>query len=85
MATKKPDLGAMTITKAAAAGTLPFAENPAPADAAHPAKSLTIKLDGSLYAALREYCHRTERERGRRITHQEVLVAALKPYIGFGS
>jgi hypothetical protein len=77
---KKPDLGDMMMPKAAAAATMPFGEpNPAP-DTSVP-KGLTIKLDGTLYAALRQYCHQKEMARGSRVTHQEVVVAALKAFL----
>jgi len=76
----KADLGTMAITKAAAANTAPFAaEAPVmPAPVAGPAKSLTIRLEGDLYAALRDYCYQRERATGSRVTHQEVMVSALK-------
>jgi hypothetical protein len=56
---KKPegDLGSMTISKAKAAETVPFAAAARPAGAiASSPKSLTVKLDGDLYAELRAYC-----------------------------
>jgi hypothetical protein len=89
---KRPDLGAMALPKQAAAETVPFSAPPAaalptpvaasPVDVALAAKSLTIKLDGPLYAALRNHCHAEEMKRGKRVTHQEVMVEALKRLLG---
>jgi len=75
---KRPegDLGAMAISKAKAAETMPFGK-PAPVSA----KSLTVKLDGDLYAELRTYCYEHERSTGTRLTHQQVMVEALKAYL----
>ena len=82
---KKPegDLGAMAITKAKAAETAPFsrterADPPAPAASV---KSLTVKLDGGTYAALRAFCYEQERATGARVTHQQVMVKALQAYL----
>ena len=87
---KKPDLGAMAMPKAKAAATVPFSDGD-PTAAAVPsaepapsAKSLTIKLEGPLYAALRSYCHQKEVERGQRVTHQEVMVEGLRKLLGLG-
>jgi|1185.fasta_scaffold1703234_1 hypothetical protein len=80
---KRPegDLGAMAISKAKAAETMPFGK-PAPvAPAPVSAKSLTVKLDGDLYAELRTYCYEHERSTGTRLTHQQVMVEALKAYL----
>lgn len=85
---KKPDLGAMAMPKAKAAAMVPFSDGDAAATAvasaepAPSAKSLTIKLEGPLYAALRQFCHAKELERGRRVTHQEVVVDALRKHLG---
>lgn len=82
---KKPegDLGLMAISKARAAETVPFSTPPPaqPASAGSP-KSLTVKLDGELYAALRAYCYEQERASGSRLTHQQVMVEALKKLLG---
>jgi len=85
---KKPegDLGSMAISKARAAETVPFSTAP-PAPRVPPApggspKSLTVKLDGELYAALRAYCYEQERASGSRLTHQQVMVEALKKLLG---
>jgi hypothetical protein len=68
----------MGVSKAAAAGAVPFA-SPAVAPAVSgPVRGLTIKLDGPLYSALREYCHQQERATGQRVTHQAVMVQALR-------
>lgn len=82
---KKPegDLGSMAISKAKAAETVPFSApataSPAPSA---PPKSLTVKLDGELYASLRAYCYEQERASGTRLTHQQVMVEALKKLLG---
>lgn len=80
----KPDLGAMAISKAKAGATVPF-QDPASSQASGSPKSLTIKLDGPTYAALRLYCHEREMERGKRVTHQEVAVAAIQALLGIKS
>lgn len=79
----KPDLGAMAITKAKAGATVPFeqAAPSTPSGGGAPV-SLTIKLDGPTYAALRKYCHEKEMERGKRVTHQEVAVTAMRALLG---
>ena len=81
---KRPgaDLGTMAISKAKAADTVPFAA----ATLATPSvggsvKSLTVKLESDLYAALRTYCYEQERNTGKRLTHQEVMVNALKAFL----
>ncbi len=82
---KKPegDLGSMAISKAKAAETIPFSTSTAtPTGAGGPQKSLTVKLDGELYAALRTYCYEQERATGSRLTHQQVMVEALKKLLG---
>ncbi len=85
----KADLGTMTISKAAAADTAPFSTAPAlpPAAPAGSAtsKSLTVKLDGDLYAALRTYCYEQERSTGSRLTHQQVMVTALRTLLSAAS
>jgi hypothetical protein len=43
------------------------------------AKALTVKLDGATYRRLRRYCQEQEEETGRRVTHQDVMAAALVP------
>ena len=83
---RKPegDLGSIAISKARAADTVPFSVAPEPvaAPAASPDKSLTVKLKGDLYAALRAYCYEQEKSAGTRVTHQDVMVAALKGFLG---
>lgn len=44
-------------------------------------RALTVKLDGPLYARLRDYCHARERGTTRRVTHQQVMVDALLAYL----
>jgi hypothetical protein len=82
---RKPegDLGSMAISKAKAADTVPFSAEPEPAAAptASPDKSLTVKLKGDLYAALRAYCYEQEKAAGVRVTHQDVMVASLKGFL----
>ncbi len=81
---RKPegDLGAMTISKAKAAGTVPFEGKAAPmvAPGGSP-KSLTVKLEADTYAALRAYCYEQERAHGSRLTHQQVMVEALTAFL----
>jgi hypothetical protein len=48
-------------------------------------KSLTVKLKGDLYTALRAYCYEQEKAAGVRVTHQDVMVAALKGFLGIRS
>jgi hypothetical protein len=79
--TRKPniDMAVLGVSKAAAAAVAPFAP-PAPPSAAAGGgqpKSLTIKIDGPTYAALRAYCYRREQATGSRVTHQAVMVKAL--------
>jgi hypothetical protein len=86
---RKPegDLGAMAISKAKAADTAPFsqpARPPLPANVGG-IKSLTVKLDGDVYASLRAYCYEQERATGARLTHQQVMVEALKAFLPKGS
>ena len=84
---KKPvgDLGSMVISKAKAADAVPFGESTAPA--AHQptgiggVKSLTVKLEGSMYAELRAYCYEREQATGSKLTHQQVMVQALKAFL----
>lgn len=82
---KRPegDLASMSISKAKAAGTVPFAApaTAAPAVGAGGVKSLTVKLEGDTYAALRTYCYEQERATGSRLTHQQVMVQALKDFL----
>jgi hypothetical protein len=68
------------IPKAAAAAAVPFARSPSPPDHAPPGagKSLTVKLEAADYWALRDYCTRQERTTGQRVTHQQVMVSALR-------
>jgi hypothetical protein len=76
------------IGKDEAKAVVPFAGNPpsdpSPAAPALPMadKSLTVKLRGDLYQALRDYCHETEKAKGgTRVTHQDVMVEALKLFL----
>jgi hypothetical protein len=70
----------MAISKVKAADMVPFgvAADIMPTPASLPAKSLTVKLDGTLYAELRDYCHGQEKATGSKLTHQQVMVEALK-------
>jgi len=79
----------MMISKGKAAEAMPFASSAAIPPAAPPMtgapKSLTVKLDGDLYAALRTYCYEQERATGARMTHQEVMVTALRALLSAAS
>lgn len=79
--TKKPntDMAALGVSKAAAAAVAPFAapSSPSAPPGGGQPKSLTIKIDGPTYAALRAYCYRQEQATGSRVTHQAVMVQAL--------
>jgi len=86
MMARKPegDLGSMAISKAKAVDTVPFAQTGtatiAPGGLGG-VKSLTVKLDGDTYAALRTYCYEQERATGTRLTHQQVMVTALTTFL----
>ena len=83
MAKPRVDMDKLGIPKAAAAAAVPFAkaqsQEPAPPGGG---KSLTVKLDGPDYWALRDYCIQQERATGKRVTHQQVMVAALQALLG---
>lgn len=76
------DMGSLGIPKAAASAAVPFASSSQPpaqsAEAGAPGKSLTVKLDGADYWALRDYCTAREKATGQRVTHQQVMVEALR-------
>jgi hypothetical protein len=80
---KKPvgDLGGMAISKAKAVEAVPFSTVAQPPPAAGSVKSLTVKLDAGLYEALRAYCFEQGRNSGTRLTHQQVMVEALKAFL----
>jgi hypothetical protein len=80
---KKPvgDLGGMAISKAKAVEAVPFGTVAQPLPAIGSVKSLTVKLDADTYAALRAYCYERERSTGGRLTHQQVMVEALKAFL----
>jgi hypothetical protein len=44
-------------------------------------RSLTVKLEGDTYAALRAYCYGQERATGSKLSHQQVMVQALKDFL----
>jgi hypothetical protein len=77
MAKPRVDRDKLGVPKAAAA--VPFAKLPA-SEPAPPGsgKSLTVKLEAADYWALRDYCMQQERATGKRVTHQQVMVAALR-------
>jgi hypothetical protein len=80
MAKPRVDMDKLGIPKAAAAAAVPFAKPPAP-EPARPVgngKSLTVKLEAEDYWALRDYCLQQERATGQRVTHQQVMVNALR-------
>lgn len=76
------DLDTLNVSDAVASVAVPFAEPAEPAEqqATAPAgrpKSLTVKLDTGRYWALRDFCAKSERQTGQRITHQDAMVMAL--------
>jgi hypothetical protein len=72
----------MAISKARAADTVPFAPRErALAPGVGGVKSLTVKLEGDTYGELRRYCYEQERASGIRLTHQQVMVQALKSFL----
>jgi hypothetical protein len=72
----------MMISKSKAAGMVPFeATKPPPPLPTGGQKSLTVKLEAADYAALRAYCYEQERASGSRLTHQMVMVQALKAFL----
>ena len=77
---RKPtaDMDDLAISKGAAAQAVPFKGTEEPAVAAGQPKGLTIKLDAPLYAELRRYCFKMEQASGTRVTHQAVMVQALR-------
>jgi hypothetical protein len=83
MAKPRVDMDKLGIPKAAAAAAVPFAKPPTPEPALNPpvvgsGKSLTVKLEAADYWALRDYCTQQERATGQRVTHQQVMVNALR-------
>ncbi len=83
MAKPRADMDKLGIPKAEASATVPFAKQPAPEPAPPGAgKSLTVKLEAADYWALRDYCTQQERATGQRVTHQQVMVAALRSLLG---
>ena len=79
------DLGSMAISKTRAADTVPFSAAPmaaASSPALAPSKSLTVKLDGETYAALRAHCYEQERVTGRRVTHQDIVGKLVMTFLG---
>jgi hypothetical protein len=44
-------------------------------------KSMTVKLEGNLYAALCTYCYQREHATGTKLTHQQVIGEALKAFL----
>ena len=79
---RKPagDLGVMTISKRKAADAVPFGTDAAQTPQARTigAKSLTVKVDGDLYAELLDYCHEQQKATGSKLTHQQVMVEGLR-------
>ena len=83
---RKPedDLGAVATSKATAAHTVPFSLPITPAVALRVGggvKSLTVKLDGELYAALCTYCYQREHVTRTKLAPQQVMVEALKAFL----
>jgi hypothetical protein len=83
MAKPRVDMDKLGIPKATASAAVPFARPPSP-EPPPPGggKSLTVKLDASDYWALRDYCTQQERATGQRVTHQQVMVTALRDLLG---
>jgi hypothetical protein len=83
MAKPRVDMDRLSIPKAAASAAVPFAPPPSP-EPAPPGggKSLTVKLEATDYWALRDYCTQQERATGQRVTHQQVMVTALRALLG---
>jgi hypothetical protein len=83
MAKPRVDMDKLGIPKAAAAAAVPFAKSPSQEPASPGGdKSLTVKLEAADYWALRDYCTHQERATGQRVTHQSVMVAALRALLG---
>lgn len=80
---KKPvgDLGAMAISKAKAVEAVPFSTGSQATPIGGGVKSLTVKLEADTYAALRAYCYEQERSTGTKLTHQQVMVRAIKAFL----
>jgi hypothetical protein len=74
------DMDKLGIPKATASAAVPFAKPPASAPGL--GKSLTVKLEAADYWALRDYCTQQERATGKRVTHQDAMVAALRGLLG---
>jgi hypothetical protein len=79
---RKPqdDLGTVTTSKARAAHTVPISPPRAPAVALRVGggvKSLTVKLEGELYATLCTYCYQREHVTRTKLPPQQVIVEAL--------
>ena len=82
MAKPRGDMGTLGIPKSQASAAVPFASPAQPAvpstEAGPAGKSLTVKLDGADYWALRDYCIAREKATGTRVTHQQVMVEGLR-------
>ncbi len=83
MAKPRVDMDKLGIPKAAAAAAVPFAKPAAP-EPVPPGngKSLTVKLEAADYWALRDHCIQQERATGQRVTHQQIMVEALRALLG---
>ena len=85
MTKPRVDMDRLSIRKAAASAAVPFARAEPAAAPAPPAggpKSLTVKLEAADYWALRDFCAQQERQTGKRVTHQDVMVRALHELLG---
>lgn len=75
------DMSFLSVPKSAAQSATPF-QRPSEPDVPVPVvgepKSLTVKLTAGDYRALRDLCVDRERETGKRATHQEIMVEALR-------
>jgi hypothetical protein len=83
MAKPRADMDRLSIPKDAASAAAPFAGAASP-ELAPPGsgKSLTVKLEAADYWALRDYCTQQERATRQRVTHQQVMVTALRTLLG---
>jgi hypothetical protein len=79
MVKPRVDMARLSIPKAA----VPFAGAPSPVPVLPGSgKSFTVKLEAADHWALRDYRTRQERATGQRVTHQKVMVTALRTLLG---
>ncbi len=83
MAKRSVDMSRLSrVSKTDASAAVPFASarSVQTMSAAKP-MGLTVVLEAEDYAALRNYCLRRELGTGKRLTHREVMVSALRAYL----